>query len=313
MYPGNTKLQDFASQQHLQGITEHTLEAIIHSRAGYSIEKGQQFIHFYERIKKELLLHPVITSNEFTAWFSEGNINKKQLEAFVVQFSVFSNLFIVAQLLKTINADSLEAMRASKEILVNELGVVFHTEKKSVMDKTGYRDTNNFDENAQLVSAEGTVDGGRFHFQAAHFEWLLKLSGSIGLSFSQVGKRHLGSESTLFFCDELNRLYANEDYTISQASSFAVENWAAAGFWKELIQGLEAYQVKHAQKLPIFFFTRHDAIEAQHAQHTLDELEDIYFEGHLDEDLFIDSGNEMLHAVDVFWKGLNSLRLSLDD
>lgn len=300
LYSGHTKLNDFASKNQLQGITPRTLEFIANAKPGYTIEKGQQFIHFHNRIANQLLKHRVINDNKFTAWFSCGEINHKQLEAFLVQFSVFSNLFIIAQLLKTINANSLEAMRASKEILVNELGVVFRSEKQPHDDQTG------------LVSTEGTVDGGVFHFKAAHFEWLLQLGNCIGLDFTDMGKRRHGSESTLFFCDELNRLYANEDYTISQASSYAVENWAAAGFWKQLINGLKIYQQQNDLKLPIFFFTHHDAIEAQHAQHTADELEDIYFNGDIDETQFIQSGNEMLDAVEVFWNGLNALRQALE-
>ena len=206
MSTGSAKLQNFANDKQLQGISKRTLGFIADKKPGYTIENGQQFIQFQTRINTALLNHPVIADNKFTTWFSHGDINDKQLKTFVVQFSVFSNLFIIAQLLKTINADSLEAMRASKEILVNELGVVFHSEKQSADDKT------------RLVSTEGTVDGGVFHFKAAHFEWLLQLANTIGLGFADIGKRRHGSDSTLFFCDELNRLYANEDYTISQRS-----------------------------------------------------------------------------------------------
>ena len=52
-------------------------------------------------------------------------VNPKNLAVFVRQFSVFSNLFLVAALLKTINAPSLQQVRASKEILLNELGVIY--------------------------------------------------------------------------------------------------------------------------------------------------------------------------------------------
>ncbi len=289
------EMKDFADKQHLIGITSHTLEAIIEQKPGYSVEKGQRFISFYSRIKLELLQHSVICNNKYTSWFSSGDMTSLHLKEFIIQFSVFSNLFLIAQLLKTINADSLDSMRASKQILVNELGVVYR---------------NNHKNSDSLVSSEGTVEGGTYHFRAAHFEWLLQLAKSIGLEFKDIGKRRHGTKSTLFFCDELNRLYANEDYVISQASSFAVENWAAAGFWKELIAGFTQYEKKSNKDVPLFFFTSHDKIEAQHAKHTLDELEDIYFDRDINEDDFIASGNEMLDAVNVFWNGLNELRLS---
>ncbi len=88
----------------------------------------------------------------------------EDVRSFLVQFSVFSNLFMQAQLLKAINSPTLEAMRTSKEILLNELGVVFRSKKKAT-DET----------DAALVATEGTVDGGTFRFPAAHFsEWLLQ-------------------------------------------------------------------------------------------------------------------------------------------
>ena len=44
------------------------------------------------------------------------------------------------------------------------------------------------------------------------------------------------------FCDELLRIYGSEDPSTAEGASYAVEHWAAAGFWKELIAGLEAYR-----------------------------------------------------------------------
>ena len=42
-----------------------------------------------------------------------------------MQFSVFSHQFVEAQLRKVINAADLQTYRAGKEILMNELGVIF--------------------------------------------------------------------------------------------------------------------------------------------------------------------------------------------
>ncbi len=291
------KLQQYAKDNQISGITPHTLQAISEHRDGYTVARARQFLEFYQRIQSELLSHPVITENAYTEWFSHGQMSEHQLRQFIVQFSVFSNLFIVAQLQKTINADSLESMHASKEILVNELGVVFH--------KTTQGD---LDVQSELVSEEGSVEGGVFHFAAAHFEWLYALASKIGLGFNDIGKRRHGTEATLFYCDELLRLYASENYTTAQSASFAVENWASSGFWKQLITGLKSFQKIHNKNLPIHFFTYHDRIEAQHALHTLDELEDIYFAHSMNEDQFIEKGNEMLDAVEVFWNGLDRQR-----
>src|SRR5438105_945005 len=94
----------------------------------------------------------------------------------------------------------------------------------------------------ELVSTEGTVDGGTFRFTATHFEWLLGVAKPLGLEFSELGKRRVGWPSTIHYCDELARLYGSEDPDIGEGASFAVENWAAAGFWKQLISGLERFR-----------------------------------------------------------------------
>jgi len=270
-------------------------------RGEISREKIAAYDRLRERIEGEILPHSVIVHNEFTRWFKDGQFDTEDLRHFLVQFSVFSNLFIEAQLKKVINAPTLEAMHASKEILMNELGVVFRKPgAKAAPSEAGV--------DADLVGTEGTVDGGTFRFPAAHFEWLLRMISHVGLGFADVGKRRHGTTSTLFFCDELARLYGSDDAHVGLGASFAVENWAAAGFWKELIHGLEAYKKREKSQMPIAFFTSHDRVEDQHAAHTWTELEEEYFSMDLNEDKFIRSGREMLDGVEAFWKGLNEDR-----
>lgn len=210
----NQELQMFANQHKLEGLTSFSLAQIFKGQSGYSVEKAGRFLKFQDRINNELLTHRVITNNEFTSWFSEAELTFEMVKQFIIQFSVFSNQFLIAQLLKTINADSLEGMRASKEILANEIGVVFKRFEKV----NGSVDQ---DVDPELVSTEGSVEGGTFRFRAAHFEWLLRISNRLGLSFNDVGKRKHGIETTLFFCDELARLYGNElsDFTVSKLCS----------------------------------------------------------------------------------------------
>ncbi len=126
-----------------------------------------------------------------------------------------------------------------------------------------------------------------------------------------MGKRHLGTEATLTFCDELARLYGSADYLTSQAASYAVENWAAAGFWDELVEGFNIYNQQTGANLPISFFSWHARLEAQHALHTQEELEEVYFESNIDEDKFIRIGCEMLDGVAVFWNGLDEQRQTI--
>lgn len=300
------RLREIAEQHQLSGLTQPSLQALAAGQPGYSIAKARRFLAFQQRIDRELLRHRIITGNRYTAWFRRGEQDLAQLRAFIVQFSVFSNQFLVAQLQKMINADSLEGMRASKEILANEIGVVFNAGRRMAATDDPDREGD-----PELVSTEGTVEGGVFHFRAAHFEWLLRIAEKLGLSFGDLGPRRHATASTLHFCDELIRLYGSEDYAISQAASYAVENWAAAGFWGELIEGLTRYNARTGANLPLAFFTWHDRLEAQHALHTQEELEELYFTRAIDEDAFIRFGNEMLDGVAVFWDGLDEQRRDL--
>jgi len=291
-------LYGLAQQHHLEGLTLPSLLALTKEQEGYSVDKAKRFLAFQGRINNEMLKHRVIIQNPYTAWFEQGDQNPAQIKAFIIQFSVFSNQFLIAQLHKMIHADTLESMHASKEILANEIGVRFQSGQQ-------HENLNN------QGSTEGSIDGSRFSFSAAHFEWLYIIAKKLGLSFSEIGQPKHGTHATLFFCDELIRLYGGDNYQISQAASYAVENWAAAGFWEQLIQGLQKYNDRNGLDLPLGFFIWHDKLEAQHAAHTQEELEELYFTQNLDEDAFIQNGNEMLAGVAAFWDGLDVQRQEL--
>jgi hypothetical protein len=276
---------------------------------------GKNFEAFKHTIEREFMGHPAVTRNEYTAWFSHGDVPLDHLRQFTVQFSVFSNQFLLAALNRVINADTLHAARESKEILLNELGVIYNRKDggKDVatdrhLDSTRREPDSEREGDPALVSTEGTVDGGRFRFQAAHFEWLLRFGEPLGLSFDNMGKRRHGTRSTLHFCDELFRLYGSDDYNEAMGASFAVENWAAAGFWNELIAGLEKIKSTDVPDLPLAFFAWHSRIEEQHKEHTWDELRDCYESDKFREEPFIRAGVKMLDGVKVFWDGLNDLR-----
>jgi hypothetical protein len=291
-------LASFAQKYHIEGLTVPSLIAFSEGQSEYSFNKAKQFLKFQRRINKELLKHRVITDNPYTSWFEQGDQNLMQIKAFIVQFSVFSNQFLIAQLNKMIHAETLESMRASKEILANEIGVRFKPTAQ----------TNGGD---NLGSTEGSIEGGIFHFGAGHFEWLYNIAKKLDLSFAEIGQPKHGTKPTLFFCDELIRLYGGDDYQVSQAASYAVENWAAAGFWGQLIKGLKRFNKRNGADLPLGFFIWHDQLESQHAAHTQEELEELYFTLELDEDGFIRYGNEMLDGVAAFWDGLDEQRREL--
>src|SRR2546422_3131184 len=114
---------------------------------------------FNARVDEVVHAHPVVVDNRYTRWFVRGEATRDEVRHLTVQFSVFSHLFVEAQLRKVINAANVESYRAGKEILMNELGVVFN----------GHVDT-------EGVATDGSIEDSRFRFSAAHFEWLLRFA-----------------------------------------------------------------------------------------------------------------------------------------
>jgi len=277
---------------------------------GVSDNQLQKYQEFLREVNERVMSHPVIQNNEYTQWFAYGDISFQDVQHMVQQFSVFSHLFLIAAIKKMINARSLETYRATKEILANEIGVIYRNRKKKIPKTSELSDDANEEGvDPKYAETEGTVDGGVFRFKAGHYEWLLRLGEFLDLDFHTMGKPWLGTEKTLFFCDELARLYGSEDPNIAEGASFAVENWAAAGFWRELISGLEKFKDREEiSQFPIAFFTFHDKIEGQHAEHVADELAEVYFEEGFDKEKFITGGIDMLDGVKAFWDGLNDDR-----
>lgn len=290
----------------------------ISSRIQERLQQGQltqdqvdEFQIFLTEIDRHFLQHRIITDNVYTRWFQSGEATDTELKHFIQQFSVFSNQFLIAALQKEINAPTLQQSRASREILLNELGVIYRKPGQAIAHQAPLTEAEKDREgDPELVGTEGTVDGGICRFRAAHFEWLVGVAASLGLDFADIGKRKHGTAATLHFCDELIRLYGSDDPQIAEGASFAVEHWAAAGFWQELEDGLlKIKQTRHPQ-LPLAFFTWHNRVEAQHAGHTLEEIEAVYFSADFDPVKFFQGGREILEAIAVFWDGLERDRLS---
>jgi hypothetical protein len=272
------------------------------------VDRFREFLH---DVDHDLLHHRIVIDNAYTRWFRDGEAIDEELRRFIRQFSVFSNQFLVAALLRVINAPTLRQAHSAKEILMNELGVIYRRPGASGAVSTSSSDDEKDREgDPELVSTEGTVDGGLFRFRAAHLEWLLGVAEGLGMGFDDIGQRKHGWPSTLHFSDELRRLYGSEDPWIAEGASFAVENWAAAGFWQELEDGLMAIKRTRLPALKIAFFTWHNRVEAQHAGHTMEELEDVYFQPGFDRGRFFRGGHEVLDAVATFWDGLEEDRLA---
>lgn len=242
---------------------------------------------FQARVDAVVGQHPVVTDNAYTRWFAQGTATRDEVRHLTQQFSVFSHLFVEAQLRKVINAADLDSYHAGKEILMNELGVAF-TQPDTEDDDDG----------------SGSVEGSRYRHRAAHFEWLVRFAAPLGFEFADLGKRRHGTPSTLHFCDELLRVYGNDDPFIAEGASYAVEHWAAAGFWKELIAGLKVFKARECPELNLGFWVWHDKVEDQHAAHTAEELVEAYAMPGFDEERFLQGAVEMLDGVKVFWDGL---------
>src|SRR5437868_3681124 len=239
----------------------------------------EDFQEFLQEVDHTLLHHRIVVDNAYTRWFREGLATDAELRHFVQQFSVFSNQFLIAALLRVINAPTLQQARSAKEILMNELGVIYRrTDGKGAPARRVDDESKDREGDPELVSTEGTVDGGTFRFRAAHFEWLLAVGEALGLGFDDLGTRRHGRRYTLQFCDELQRLYGSEDDRIAEGASFAVENWAAAGFWQELEDGLLHIKATRLPALRVAFFTWHNRVEDQHAGHTMEEIDAVLFD-----------------------------------
>ncbi|MGH9284222.1 MAG: hypothetical protein ACRD0M_00910 [Acidimicrobiales bacterium] len=265
---------------------------------------------FRQQVDDLVRAHPVVASNAYTAWFATGVATAVEVGHLTRQFSVFSHFFVEAQLRKVINAADLASYRAGKEILMNELGVVFRPVAGTGGGGGAVTSLDGEAVDPELVSTEGTVDGGRFGFAAGHFEWLVRFARPLGLDFADLGKRAHATATTWHFCSELLRVYGSEDPSIAEGASYAVENWAAAGFWKELIAGLQAFKKRECPELNLAFWTWHDKVEDQHAAHTADELADASGRPGFDPEGFLQGAAEMLEGVKVFWDGLEADRLA---
>ncbi len=257
------------------------------------------FEAFQAKVNDLVFNHPVVTNNEYCKWVAEGNMTEEDMKDLTIQFSVFSHYFMQAQMLKCFAAQTLEQYHSGKEILMNELGVSFVKPGADAVDTA--------DPNA--VPTEGTVNGGKYRHTAAHFEWLLKFAEPLGLGFNEIGKWAMGTKETHEFCNGLNEWYGNPDPCVGAGASYAVENWAAAGFWKQLIAGIEAYNNQHNAGLNLGFWKWHDMVEDQHAEHTHDELKEDFDEEWFNEEKYLEGAAAILDKVQTFWDGLNKSRL----
>lgn len=270
------------------------LAVVLNFRPALVLPMASAFQSTLQRIVHD---HPVVRNNPYTSWFASAALSREEVARFTQQFSVFSHFFIEAQLRKVINSTDLASYHQGKEILLNELGVAFRP-------PTGTLAGTSPDE----VSPVGTVDGATYRHASAHFEWLLKFAAPLGLEFGDLGKRRHALPSTWAFCEALLELYGSDDPFVSAGASYATEHWAAAGFWKELIQGLTRFKQASGLPLNLGFWVFHDRLEQQHADHTSEELAALVAQPAFDEAAFLRGASGILDALATFWGGLAATR-----
>jgi len=253
---------------------------------------------FKSVVRQELLTHPVITDNPFTAWFARGEADEEQVADLLVQFSVFSNHFLVLQVKRMVNAGSLEGERCARNILMNECGV-------------------------GLDPRTGSVEGRTFATGNAHLNWLREAGAVLGLEPMQLGRWRQGSDATHRFLNGLDKTYGSHDAMTGAGASFAIECWAASGlgggprleagnFWRQLIRGLEKVNLRRNAEgldiIPLGFFKFHAEIEAGHGINVWRELEDTFAQPGFDAKRFLRGGKKALDAIEIFWLGLDEHR-----
>jgi len=253
---------------------------------------------FKSVVRKELFTHPVITDNRFTSWFARGEADEDQVADLLVQFSVFSNHFLVLQVKRMVNAGTLEGERCARNILMNECGV-------------------------GLDPRTGSVEGRTFATGNAHLNWLRDAGAAVGLEPTRLGRWEAGSGATHRFLRGLDATYGSHDAMIGAGASFAIECWAASGlgggprleagnFWRQLIRGLEAVNFRRSSEgleaIPLGFFKFHAEIEAGHAVNVWRELEETFASPGFNAKRFLRGGKKALDAIEVFWRGLDASR-----
>ncbi|MGD9851983.1 MAG: hypothetical protein AB7T38_11995 [Nitrospirales bacterium] len=264
--------------------------------------RGKDFEKFWENLKDEIHSHPVIVNNPYCKWFKKGEATQEQLIDLFEQFAVFSKWFLLAQLMRVLNASDLEAETHARYILANELGV--------------------------RINADGSTENQPFKTQWAHINWLRDTAKPLNLDPANLGSWESSTSSTRAFIRGLEETYGNKDGEVGRGASYAIETWAAWGigkgeaaesnnFWKELITGIEIYNQKNklegTSAIPLKFFLFHFNSEKGHGDNVLDELHESFSKPGFDGNKFIDAGVKALNSIYTFWAGLDQTRKAIQE
>ncbi|QPJ61621.1 MAG: hypothetical protein G3M70_06865 [Candidatus Nitronauta litoralis] len=259
--------------------------------------QSKSFENFWEIIEKEIHQHPVIISNVYCKWFKRGEASEAQIVDLFEQFAVFSKWFLLAQMMRMLQASDLEAEIQARYILVNELGVG--------------------------ISPDSATENQLFKTSWAHINWLRETAKPLPLDATQLGSWNSASLATRKFIEGLERNYGSKDGNVGHGASYAIETWASWGiggseadennnFWKELISGLEKCNSRRRQnnqpEIPLDFFLFHFNSEKQHGDNVFDELRHSFDKPEFHYEEFLFGARKALEAIHTFWLGLNNAR-----
>lgn len=259
--------------------------------------RRKHFEDFWGIIEREIHHHPVIVNNPYCKWFKKGEATREQVIDLFEQFAVFSKWFLLAQLLRMLNASDLEAESHARFILANELGVG--------------------------INPDGSTENQPFKTRWAHINWLRETANPLELNPQKLGSWKSSSSNTKNFIKGLEETYGSKDGEIGRGASYAIETWAAWGigkgemeednnFWKELILGIEHYNQKNNlkgdQAIPLDFFLFHFESEKGHGDNVLDEVRHSFYSPNFDSKKFLKGGRKALNAIYTFWQGLDQSR-----
>ncbi|QPJ64326.1 MAG: hypothetical protein G3M78_02500 [Candidatus Nitrohelix vancouverensis] len=262
--------------------------------------RRKDFEVFWGIVQKEIHTHPVIVDNSYCKWFKKGEASEAQIIDLFEQFAVFSKWFLLAQLMRLLNASDRESETHARYILANELGVG--------------------------INPDGSTEEQPFKTRWAHINWLRDTARPLNLDPDKLGSWESSSPQTKEFIKGLESTYGSKDGEFGRGASYAIETWAAWGigkgeeaeadnFWKELITGLEIYNDRKAlsadQKIPLDFFQFHFDSEKGHGDNVLEEMRDAYYKPEFDHKKFLRGGHQALDAIHTFWLGLDQSRRGL--
>lgn len=265
-------------------------------------KQAEEFSRFLATIDKDFFQHPVIQNNPYTKWFKKGEARPAQVKDMILQFSVFSNHFLVVQCKRMVNAGTEEGEVGARWILANEIGVTLDT-------KTG------------------SCDGQKFSTRAAHINWLRDTAEPLGINRRDIGRWDLGTKASHDFIQGLDETYGSFDENVGSGASFAIESWAAFGigkgpeaeannFWHELVTGLKTFNAKYRKpknlkEIHVGFFQYHFQIESGHGANVAHELEETFFSPNFNEAKYLEGGRKALKSIYTFWLGLEETRKKL--